>query len=177
MKVTRELLVKLKACKQGLNLLDKYPEGATLVELAQDPDTTLEDFFFARHFFQFNQEELELYNKKCNIVNCNDHILQSYNIINSNWIYRSNNVTNSNYVSSSENINDSDEIKSSIEISDSQNIINSKSISHSFNVADSDNIMASNNIINSSNIKWCQVINSSHDLEESNFCYKSNSTR
>jgi hypothetical protein len=119
MKVTRELLTKLKACKQGFDLINKYPDGATLIELANDPDTTLEDFFFARHFFHFNEEELELYNKKCNIINCNGHVLQSYDIINSNWIYRSNNVSNSNYVSNSENIKDSNEIKSSIEITDS----------------------------------------------------------
>lgn len=173
MKVTRELLVKLKACQQGLDLLDKYPEGASLIELAQDPDTTLEDFFFARHYFHFTEEELELYNKKCNIINCNGHILQSYDVINSNWVYKSNNIIDSNYISNSEDVKKSNEIKSSITVNSSENIINSKNISYSQNIADSNNILTSNNIINSSNIKWSQIINSSHDLEECNFCYKS----
>lgn len=177
MKITRELLIKLKACQQGLDLLSKYPEGATLIELAHDPDVTLEDLFFARHYFNFNEEEIKLYNQKCEIVNCNPHILRSFKVKDSNWIYNSNTIENCNYVGNSEQIYNSNEITNSIDINSCENIANSKNIKYSTNVADSDNISSSQNIINSSYINWCNIINSCFLLNDCQFMYKSRNSK
>ena len=177
MKITRDLLVKLRACQQGLDLLDKYPDGATLTELADDPDTTLEDFYFARHYFHFSDEEMKIYNDHCQIKNCGGHVLRSAKITNSNWVYNSTDVQNSNYVGHGEKVIDSTEVANSIDIKRSNNIINSKNIGYSENVADSDNIYNSENVINSSYINWCGVINSSFMLDDCQFMYKCRNTK
>ena len=172
MKITRELLIKLKACQHGLDLLNKYPEGATLIELADDPDIQLDDFFFARHYFHLNEEELKVYNKKCNIIECGDHILRSSDVKNSNWIYSSNKIQNSNFINNCEDVSGSSDVVSAVNVINSNNIINSKNIKYSQNVADSNNISTSNNIINSNYINWSHVLNSCQNLEECQFCYK-----
>lgn len=177
MKITRDLLVKLRACQQGLDLLDKYPDGATLTELADDPDTTLEDFYFARHYFHFSDEEMKIYNDHCQIKNCGGHVLRSAKITNSNWVYNSTDVQDSNYVGHGEKVIGSTEVANSIDIKRSNNIINSKNIGYSENVADSDNIYNSENVINSSYINWCGVINSSFMLDDCQFMYKCRNTK
>ena len=177
MKVTHDLLVKLNACQQGLDLLKKYPDGATLKELALDPDATLEDFFFARHYFNFDEEEMALYNQKCEIENCGNHVLKSYKIKSSGWVYNSHSIDSCQYISNCENTARSNEVINSIDVNDSENIINSKNINFSKNVADSDNISNSNNVINSSYINWCDVINSSLLLDDCQFMYKSRNSQ
>lgn len=166
MKVTHDLLVRLRACEHGLDLLKKYPDGATLIELANDPDTKLEDFYFARHYFCFNSEEMEVYNHHCQIERCGDHVLRSSQITDSNWIYNSTHVDKSSYINSCKNINTSFEIVNSVNVEGSKNTINSKNINYSDKVADSDNISNSNNVINSSYINWCNAINSSFLLDD-----------
>lgn len=175
--ITRELLIKLQACEHGLKLLEKYPNGATLIELADDPDVELDDFYFARHYFHFNDEEMKIYNKHCQIFGCGDHILRSSKITDSNWVYNSININKSNYINQCEQVIESSEIVNSVNVQYSKNIINSKNINYSENVADSDDISNSNNIINSSHINWSSVINSSFLLEDCHFMYKSNNTK
>lgn len=173
MKITEQLLTKLKACQHGFEILKKYPDGATIVELANDPDVTLEDYFFARHYFHFTEEELQLYNKRCNLKHCGGHVLQSFNVTDSNWIYKSHDIQNSNYISNCNDIKNSSEIKSAINVLNSQDIVNSKNIQYSTKVCDSENIFNSDNIINSHQINWSKIITSSSNLEECQFCYKS----
>ena len=177
MKITRDLLIRLKACQQGLDLLEKYPDGATLIELAKDPDLTLEDCYFARHYFNLNEEELKLYNQICQIEDCGDHVLRSSQIKNSAWVYNSTAVKDSSYVSRSESISECKEIVNTINADQSENVINSKNINYSKNVAESDNIACSHNIINSSYINWSNVINSCYELEDCAFVYKSHNSR
>lgn len=177
MKITRDLLVKLRACQQGLDLLEKYPDGATLTELAEDPDVTLEDFYFARHYFNFSDEEMEIYNRHCHLEECGGHVLRSSNVKKSNWVYNSQDIERCEYVGHSEKVRDSREISNSIDVNTSENVINSKIVKYSDNVADSDNIFNSENVINSSYINWCGVINSSFMLDDCQFMYKCRNTK
>lgn len=173
MKVTVELLTKLKACKHGFDLLKKYPNGATLIELSEDPDIELDDFYYARHYFLLNDEEMKIYNAKCHLEGCNEHVLRSSYVTKGLWIYNSTHIENCSYISNCENVVNSVEIVNSIDITDSKNVINSKIIKYSTNVADSDNIFNSENVLNSSYINWSKCINSSLLLDECQFCYKS----
>lgn len=177
MKITRDLLVKLNACQQGIDLISKYPDGATLEELADDPDLTLEDCYFARHYFNFSDKELELYFKKCEISRCGDHVLRSSKILLSDWIYNSTNVQKSQYVKHGENIISSRDVINSIDVTESNEIINSKKVLYSTLVADSDNISNSENVLNSSFINWSKVINSSFMLDDCSFVYKCRNTK
>ena len=172
MKVTHELLVKFKAYKRWFEVIKKYPEEVELVDLLQDTDLDLDDLYFARHYFNFNDQELKVYNSRCNIEECGNHVLQSFQINNSNWIYNSSNITNSNFISNCDKVQGSSEIKSGVDIIDCENVINSKNIKYSKNIADSENISTSTNIINSNYINWSKVITSSQNLEECEFCYK-----
>ena len=70
-------------------MIDKYPDGAELTELANDPDVTLEDLYFARHYFSFNDEELKLYEQKCHIEGGSAHVLRSSYIKDSKFVYNS----------------------------------------------------------------------------------------
>ena len=173
MKVTSDLLLRLQAYKHWFEVLKKYPSGAELTDLLQDTDLDLEDLYFARHYFNFSEEELKIYNERCKIIECGGHVLRSFNINNSNWIYNSENIKNSNFVSNSENVLGSSEIKSAINVVGGTDIINSKDIKYSVSIADSDNISASHDIINSSYIDWSNIINSSSNLKDCEFCYKS----
>lgn len=172
MKITPELLKKVRAYRQWFDVLKKYPNGIELIELLQDSELDLDDLYFARHYFYFNTDELEVYNNRCQIQNCGDHVLRSSAITNSNWIYNSKNISNSNFISNCENVNNSNEIKSGINVIESVHVINSKNVKYSQNVADSSDIFTSNNIINSNQITWSNIINSSSKLEECGFCYK-----
>lgn len=171
MKITAELLSKIKAYKHWFDVIKKYPDGALLTELLQDKDLDYDDLYFARHYFNFNNEELKIYNDRCNIL-YSDHILRSHDVEDSYWIYNSNNIINSKYVNNGEKVIDSKEIMSSIDIVQSENIVNSKNINDSNRVADSENIKTSQDIINSYHISWSKDINSCSNLEESSFCYK-----
>ena len=171
MKITSKLLTKVKAYPNWFNIIKKYPDGVQLVELLKDPELQYEDLYFARHFFNFNSEELKIYNDRCNIVN-SDHVLRSYDIENSAWIYNSNNIIKSTYVNNGETVTDSEEIVSSIDIMQSANIINSKNVRACARVADSEDIKTSRDVINSYHIGWGKAINSCSNLEESSFCYK-----
>lgn len=175
MKITNNLLVKLQAYKSWFDILKKYPnKEAPLLDLLQDEDLDFEDLYFARHYFNFTDEELKVYNNRCHIEECGDHVLRSSYIKNSNWVYSSTNIENSNFISNCQDVKGSTDIKSAINVLNSANIINSKNIKYSENIADSGEISSSNNIINSSYISWSSVINSSHNLDECRFCYKSN---
>lgn len=112
-------------------MLKKYPDGTELIELLKDPDLDLEDLYFARHYFYFNEEELNTYNDRCQIKNCGDHVLRSAFIENSNWIYNSKNIKDSKFVSNCEKVENSNEIKSGIDIIESTHVINSKKVKYS----------------------------------------------
>lgn len=87
-----------------------------LAELIRDEDLSLDDIYFARHYFSFSDEELKAYEERCNIENCGGHVLHSSNIKNSNWVYNSTNIENSEYISSCDLIKYSTELKAAVNV-------------------------------------------------------------
>ena len=174
MKVTKELLEKYQACKEGLEFLDKfYPDGAEVLQIVKEHEISSEMLHFARRYFSLNEEELAKYFELCKVRKGCKYIWDSTKIENSSYIYNSNNVLNSKYVRGSLNIYDSTDIYESDNVQDCENIFNSKNVENSQLVMLSNDIEYSSNIFNSANISWSKMILHSSEIEESNYIYGS----
>lgn len=143
--------------------LELYPNGEEVTKIIQDsraPSILLHWIF---EFLFLNEEEIEAYKKRLNIVNSID-FLRSKNIINSNSIYNARDckdssfIHNSSIVEGSKNIMNSRKIYFSSNIFDSKDIIKSSNVVQSTLIQNSSNIFASKKIYRSKSAFRCDNI-------------------
>lgn len=173
MRLTAELVKEHGACEEGVNYLkEHYPNGAEILELADDPNIPLEWVHDARKYVPFTPEEVKRYEELCNVVNStytrySSDITNSANIISSTKVTDSKQVVQSNGVKDSQYIYRSDRIDFSKNVMESTDVTKSASIISSKNITRCTNIVLSDYISRSENILYSLLITSS------SYCYKS----
>lgn len=173
MKVTVELLERYNACAQGINFIkEKYPDGAEILEIAKDPNLPIEFAHFARKYFPLSEEEVEVYNQICRVVN-SKKVLNSTGVYNSSYVFNSKEVVDSSNISDSSNIEDGTNINNSEWVRCSQEVWSSKFVNWSHKIIHSTNITNSWQVAHSSHVDWGHNILYSIGIKDSSFIYKS----
>ena len=184
MKITSELLKKFNACEDGIRFIEKeYPNGVEIADMDDEVIAALpSDYWhFARRYFITTPEEIEKYNRACNITNSstivmsdNVHnskkIVDSSNINLSEYVFNSIDIEESNYVYNSNNIQDCNDIVDGEYIRVSDSIINCKKVGFSRQLIDSSFFEWSNNVLFSFNINSSEFIYNSESLVDCYFC-------
>lgn len=182
MKITVENLRKLNACESGIKYISHfYPDGAEIMDIIQDRHINKEFLFWGREHLTVTPDELEAYERVCNIFNSSNHwrsinlnnshfVVNSKNIDNSQRVYNSSEVSGSTDVVFSEEITDSAQVFSSSFITKSNRIDKSKNVHNSINICDSILIGDSKSVLSSNNIFCSSEIIRSNNVENSYFC-------
>ena len=160
MYLTYEYLESLAPCSEGAAWFkEKYPNGAELLDIINDPKTRKEFLHWGFEHLRINAEEREAYYKRLNI-----------NVEDVRTIYESNDISNSSYVTGSRVVTDSTYVFESSRVTNSTNIKKGKFITdankvyHSSFVTNSERIYNSTNITDSKNIISSEYVVDSHSI-------------
>lgn len=175
MLITTELLKQHRACKSGIEYIERhYPSGAEMIELIQDKQLPKEMLHWGREHLTHTPEELAAYCDSCVIVNC-ESFWYSTNIENSRFIVKSNEVKDSerifhsNDVVKSFDIVHGETVENSNQVFTSSLVSDSEMVAHCNNVAESKNICFSTMVMNSTNVRASKdIFNSSEIIESTN---------
>ena len=177
--ITADFLANNKACKQGIEFVQKfYPNGVETIDLIKDPRISKEMLHWGRKQLTHSPEELEAYCQVCNIVNCDGYwysenvrdslyVVKSFNVSSSKHIFDSKDIERCIDVSGSEQIEDSSKVFISEWVTNSSKVYSSKNIENSQNICrstltiDAKNVYGSTNILNSTEIINSQNITNS----------------
>lgn len=174
MKITLEMLIKLKACKEGISFFQKhFPEGATIEELFEVQHLPESFIHWGLGRLSLDLKERDLCYKKLNINNSNI-VNRSSNIQDSALILNSHNVKNSTAISASSIVENSTEVFHSSRVFDSSDVYDSKFVYNSHNIGVSSNITGSHNIFNSIDVENSQDIKDSSHIVNSSGLYLCN---
>lgn len=182
MKVTTDVLKFYEAPEDSISFFEEKYNGSATVKEILEKETDLTFLNLIRLYVGFSEEEMAIYNEKCEIDENSSNIFESTdiqfskNVVLSKEIEDSFNIEKSVKVSGSSYIYNSEEIQKSNNISGSNNIKNSSGIIKSSFITGSNDIYLSNFINESdivsysSNIRKSGYIYKSKDLEDSYFC-------
>lgn len=180
--ITFELLKKFGACEEGLKYIQSfYPNGAEMIDIIQDSHISKEMLHWGKKTLTYTPEELEAYNKSCDIVNSDkiwysskiydsEYIVRSKEVSSSKHIFHGNDITNSIDIVRSENVENSKQIFDSLMIEECEKVVAGKNISFSVNVCESNMVIKSRNIIGSDNIFNSSEIFKCFNTSYSHFC-------
>lgn len=179
--VTTQILKKFQVEPSIIEIFNNnYPDGLELSEIICNKNSTLENLHYLRRYLSFNQEELDLYCKRCNIINSKDiwesdkvkssqYIVKSSDVIESCGVFNSKDVKNSNNIVNAENIEEGQNIFISSIIESSEKIFNCKNVISSINVCNSTMIIGCKNVTDSFNIFNSSEIIKSVGVQNSHF--------
>ena len=172
MKITSELLERFDAPEELMDMFhEKYPSGAELAEIIEDAD--LDFLYFLKKYFSFTKEEIETYNKRCNIDENSNLVWESHDVEFSKDVTRSSNIKDSTHVKDSMDVNRSKDIYSSLNVQRSENIVLGENIKRSNCLISCKNASNSTNAFAASDISWSNNIMSCQSIEESSYVYSS----
>lgn len=172
MKITSKLLEKFDAPEEFKEVFHKnYPSGAELAEIIKNMN--LDCLYFLKKYFSFTKEEVEIYNKRCNIDENSSLIWESHDIEFSKDIARSSDIRDSTHVKDSVKVDKSNDIYSSSNVQRSENIILGENVKRSSCLISCKNASNSTNAFAANDISWSNNIMSSKSIEESSFIYSS----
>lgn len=178
MKITRELLEKYEACKDGIEFLDKfYPDGAEALQIAEEHELPLEMLHFARQFFNLDEKELQKYSELCEVDEDCTNVWRSSKVYASKNISSSININESNFVYDSTNVFRSSDVYSSEEVEESHNVFGSKGINSSEFIVNCEEVEFSSQLVGCENISWSENLIFSFGIEESSFLYTTKNSR
>ena len=193
--ITTDFLVNNKACKQGIEFVQKfYPNGVEMIDLIKDPRISKEMLHWGRKQLTHTKEELDAYCQICNITNSSGfwysenvrdslYVVKSFDVSSSKHVFNSKSIERCIDVSGSEQIEDSSKVFISEWVTNSSKVYSSKNIENSQNICNttltigaknvygSTNILNSTEIINSQNITNSICCTESQSLTNCLFCY------
>lgn len=174
MKITLDMLINLKACKEGISFFKKhFPEGATIEQLFEVQHLPESFIHWGLGKLPLDIKEKELCYKKLNI-NHSKAVVESSNIQDSALILNSYNIKNSTMVYASTIVENSTDIFHSSRVFDSSYVYDSKFVYNSNNIGASSNVTGGSNIFNSIDVENSQDIKDSSHIVSSSGLYLCN---
>lgn len=153
---------------------ENYPNGISCADLMEADLLTDKDLFFIKQYFDLDNDEIEVYLKRCKIDLTSKHIWRSNNIINCNTVFDSKQIIDSNFVDKSEIVKESEYVYSSVDITNSHEILHSVTVNQSNFISGSVEIESSSYVVDSTQIQWCENVLFSNNLESCGYIYQSN---